>query len=811
MSVYDFLKHLGFEPRQDAGNWLVTCPECDDHSAHLSMQKASGVGRCFRCDWRVNPYKLAARVTGREGREVFEILDRFGVNDSSLDGAPDRPEPKKEEKKLMLSREDLRKLTAEEIRQFCELKQVDPECLERVTQWGHKTEPWVMIPAFSPADVQRACGWMRCGINGQLIRLAGGKEEKYPLIAGSRHGLLGLPRLIQEDPETVVFCEAWRDMLAVMGIGLHATASSGGASTFQEEWIPFFEGRRVFICMDCDTAGQKAAQRAAAALFGKVKEVWIIDLPYEVTESHGRDAHDYIVGEGKGKEFLLLMSRARRYLPTGQQAGRILLRNGNPMTIAEKLYEEIAREVCWRHYNYEEKWVRYTGAVWVIVDGTDMKGRVWRFARGCDVPGKGEDCPPKELNCTDHVVKNVLSAMASFEGVEVESSVIAPAWIHGEGPDPKYVLAVKNGLLDASGEKPVLMEHTEAFLNFNLLPYEYDPRATCPEWLEFLGQVFRTEQLSAEKSRWNPESQDFEEVMEEVADEEKIQSLQEWFGLLLTAEMKYQKILGLIGPKRSGKGTIGRILTELVGRENVATPTFASLTESFGMQGLLNAKAAIFGDVSMDKDPVVVSRAVEKLKSISGEDGVDVNRKFEKLLPAVRLKVRFVMISNNLQRLTDPTGTISDRFIFLKTTQSFYGREDLGLESRLMGQLPGILNWALEGLRRLTERGYLLEPAESVEMRTQSRELGSNVIAFKDQGCNIGEGLYTRPDDMYEAFKRWCEEDGSQPMKKRAFRQEFNDAFPEHACRKHRVPGEISPVWVYWEIQPMAALTYGGI
>ena len=128
-----------------------------------------------------------------------------------------------------------------------------------------------------------------------------------------------------------------------------------------------------------------------------------------------------------------------------------------------------------------------------------------------------------------------------------------------------------------------------------------------------------------------------------------------------------------------------------------------------------------------------------------------------------------------------------------------------------MGELPGILKWALEGLRRLTERGYLLEPAESVEMRTQSRELGSNVIAFKDKGCRVGEGLYTRPDEMYEAFKRWCEEDGSQPMKKRAFRQEFNDAFPEHACRKHRVPGEISPVWVYWEIQPMAALTYGGI
>lgn len=810
MGVYDFLKYLGYEPKQQGNNWLVTCPECDDHSTHLSMQKHNGVGRCLRCDWRVNPYKLAAQITGKEGREVFEILDRYGINDKESR----QPEPPKEEKKLALSREDFRILTDEEKQQFCRMKQIETDCFGRLGAWGHKTEPWVLIPAFSPTEPGKACGWMRCGIHGQLIRLAGGREEKYPLVAGSRHGLLGVPWLIKENPDTIVFCEAWRDMLAVLSIGLAATASSGGASTFQEEWLSFFEGKKVFICMDADTAGQRAAERAAKALFETAKEVWIVNLPYEVTDSHGKDAHDYIVGEGKGKEFLLLMSRARRYLPTSEQRGRLLLRNSNAMTIAEELYEQIAAEgIPVRHYNYQGKWCRYTGAVWEIVDEIDMRNRVWRFARECDVPGKGEDSPPKELNCTDNVVKNTHSAMASFDGVEIESGIITPAWLVDEQdrPDPKYVLALQNGLLDVSGAEPVLGEHTEQYLNFNLLTFAYEPKAGCPQWLTFLGQVFRKEQLSAEKTQWDQEREDFDEVAEDVPDEDKIQSLQEWFGLLLTSEMKYHKILGIIGTKRSGKGTIGRVLTELIGRENVATPTFASMTESFGLQSMLNAKAAIFGDANMDKDPVVVGRAVEKLKSISGEDGIDVNRKYEKYLPAARLHVRFVLISNNLQRLTDPTGTISDRFIFLRTTQSFYGREDLGLEGRLIAELPGILNWALEGLRRLTEREYLSEPAESVEMRTQSKELGSNVIAFVNQGCRTGEGLYTTPDVMYEAFKRWCEQDGSQPMKKRAFRQEFNEAFGEHACSKHRIGREDNPVWVYWEIEPLAAFMYGNL
>jgi putative DNA primase/helicase len=175
------------------------------------------------------------------------------------------------------------------------------------------------------------------------------------------------------------------------------------------------------------------------------------------------------------------------------------------------------------------------------------------------------------------------------------------------------------------------------------------------------------------------------------------------------------------------------------------------------------------------------------------------------IIMGARLGVRFVMISNNLQRLTDPTGTISDRFIFLKTTQSFYGREDLELEGRLTREMPGILNWSLEGLRRLKKRGFITEPAESVEMRTQSKEIGSNIIAFVNNGCRIGDGLYTEPDTMYDAFKRWCEEDGSKPMKKRAFRQEFSEAFPAHACSKHRLSGSSNPVWVYWDIEPCVA------
>ena len=55
--------------------------------------------------------------------------------------------------------------------------------------------------------------------------------------------------------------------------------------------------------------------------------------------------------------------------------------------------------------------------------------------------------------------------------------------------------------------------------------------------------------------------------------------LQEWVGYLLTQDTRQHKILLIVGPPRSGKGTIGRVLRELLGHENVVGPTLSSLGE----------------------------------------------------------------------------------------------------------------------------------------------------------------------------------------------------------------------------------------
>ena len=77
-------------------------------------------------------------------------------------------------------------------------------------------------------------------------------------------------------------------------------------------------------------------------------------------------------------------------------------------------------------------------------------------------------------------------------------------------------------------------------------------------------------------------------------DVELINCLQEMFGYLVSGDTCQQKMFLLVGPKRGGKGTIGRVLTRLLGRHNVAGPTLSTLGTNFGLQDLIANRSRSF-------------------------------------------------------------------------------------------------------------------------------------------------------------------------------------------------------------------------
>ena len=385
-----------------------------------------------------------------------------------------------------------------------------------------------------------------------------------------------------------------------------------------------------------------------------------------------------------------------------------------------------------------------------------MRARLYPFLdKAMRVTDEGEVVP---FDPTRAKVANVLEAIAAE--AQLPGSVRPPTWLAGEDhPDAADVISCANGLVHLSTRR--MHTHTPAFFTLNALPYDYQPDAPEPaEWVSFLTTLWPN-------------------------DEQAIGTLQELFGLCLTGETSFQKAFLIVGPKRSGKGTIARVLTRLLGAANVAGPTLSSLAQNFGLAPLIGKRVAIVSDARLGGkvDQQVI---VERILSITGEDGITVDRKFRDGWTG-QLGVRFVILTNELPRLTDASGALASRFVILKMTRSFYGQEDRGLLGRLTPELPGILRWALAGYDRLKARGHFVVPDSSRLAQEELENLGSPIGAFIRDCCDVGAGLGIRCDDLYRLWCAWCQEQGrDHPGNVQTFGRDLRAAVPGLDTTQHR-------------------------
>jgi putative DNA primase/helicase len=213
-----------------------------------------------------------------------------------------------------------------------------------------------------------------------------------------------------------------------------------------------------------------------------------------------------------------------------------------------------------------------------------------------------------------------------------------------------------------------------------------------------------------------------------------------------------------VGPRRSGKGTIARVLTSVVGRDNTVAPTLAALGMNFGIAPLIGKRVAIISDARLGgraDQPAIA----ERLLSITGEDAITIDRKYRDAWTG-RLLTRFLILSNELPRLADVSGALAGRFVVLMLTRSFFGHEDHKLTNRLLTELPSILNWAITGWRRLAERGHFVTPSSSADAVRELEALGSPIRAFLSELCVISPGCTVEIAKLFEEWCAWCKQQG---------------------------------------------------
>jgi putative DNA primase/helicase len=347
-------------------------------------------------------------------------------------------------------------------------------------------------------------------------------------------------------------------------------------------------------------------------------------------------------------------------------------------------------------YWWRNTWMIWRGSYWQELTRASLRAQLYHFtATATYVNAKGEQ---SAWAPTEKKISDLVGALASL--CELSDSIDAPCWL--DSRKTGTVIAAANGLLDIASRQ--LYPHTPQFFNLHAVPFAYDAAALEPKhWFAFLDSV------------WPPPP--------DTTQPHPAQNLlQEWFGYVLSGRTDFQKMLMLHGPTRGGRGTIGRVLTGLLGKDNVAGLRLDDLGEDFGMAHLIGKPLAIVGDERFSGRRM--SEVVAALLMITGEDVIPVNRKRRDRSNG-RLPTRIMLCSNELQKLSDASATIIGRLLVLRMTESWLGREDMGLLDRLLGELPGVLNW---GARRAA-------------LANGQRQVHGRSWGGGDRGANDGAGV----------------------------------------------------------------------
>ena len=651
----------------------------------------------------------------------------------------------------------------------------------------------VALPTLSPKrPTGKAVGWTIWNTTGGPLVLPDREPAKMLSTRGSKAGWIGTWALghLGDDVKVIWKVEGQTDMLALWAAipaelraqHLVVTNSFGAGEKPQADLLAPFTGRQVAVCHDADDAGRKGSERWAHEIARVARGVRVVELP------EGQDLRDWLA---TGHTYVTLLELLEATTPAAaapddqpgddeaeeadndpSRLAREFLRLNTVATYLDQTY--CLREECWRQ----------------LLD-SDFRSRVTYFLRSefqrlcreeVTASGTREEGPPKCHKITRPLVNSVCDNVRAYSCVPADISWGSVLGRDEEGRvesgEPKQWIALKNGLLMVpafiAGERPeaYLRPYTPAWWSLHRLPYSYDPDAGAdsrPRWERFLAHNLE-------------------------GDPDRILILQEWAGYCLLPDTSQQKFLVLEGEGANGKSVYCAVLEALLGPENVSHVPLEVFGERFSLTGTLGKLANIVAEVG-DLDRV----AEGHLKQFTSGDSMQFERKFRSPLQ-LRPTARLVLATNNRPRFSDRSGGLWRRMFIVPFTvsipedQQVRGMDDPGWWER-SGEMPGIFQWALEGLVRLLhQRGFSSSRAVAEAIEDYRRETNP-AREFLEERYREQSGVVVECSTVYKEYREFCQNSGYRALGSRTFGKEVRRVFPQ--VKRIRQGPRLDRTWIY--------------
>jgi len=285
-----------------------------------------------------------------------------------------------------------------------------------------------------------------------------------------------------------------------------------------------------------------------------------------------------------------------------------------------------------------------------------------------------------------------------------------------------YILNFKNGLFNIRTFE--FKPHSPDFISTIQIPIEYKPEAKSKLW---------------------------EKVVSEDLYPEDAILLQEAFGYALFPDNRGQKMFIFLGSGANGKSLILHVLEEMLGKENVANISPQTLaSNNFSLSELKDKLVNIYADL-----PSFSIFSTGNLKALVTGDRLMADVKYQKPFH-LRNRAKFFFSANILPKVTDDTIAFFRRLIIIPFPRTFDESQadpDLFEKITRPEELSGILNWAIEGLKRLIQNHFKFSYSKTVEEIMEQYTRASDPIkAFVEDETIEDPNAYIVKQDLYSAY-----------------------------------------------------------
>lgn len=391
---------------------------------------------------------------------------------------------------------------------------------------------------------------------------------------------------------------------------------------------------------------------------------------------------------------------------------------------------------------------------WIVWDGhrwlDDRTGQVERFAKqtiraeygtlGAIQDSATRDALYKHLKSSES--KNRIEAMLRLAQTEMN----IPITSDDLDTDP-WLFNCANGVIDLRTGK--MRAHNPTDMLTKMAAIEYDSRAKCPHWEQFLSDIFQQ----------NKEIIDF---------------VRRAMGYSLTADTKEQVFFLLFGSGSNGKSTFINVMRDIMGDYGMQVDTSTILERNSG--GIPNDIARLRGArmTSAIETKATAKMAEDLVKQITGNDKLVarfLRQEFFEFEPVFKLW----LACNHKPRIDGQEHGIWRRIRLIPFNVRFQDSDspegpykDKTLPAKLRAEYPGILAWAVRGCLEWQAEG-LGHPAAIRSATDDYRHEMDILGGFLAECCVCAPQATTSAKDLYNAYLTWCEENKERPLSQRNF------------------------------------------